>query len=424
MNAQTVQQPTEESLEVKGYFELVPTTKGGYIRVGATPTTAMRANFERDVYVGPGQILKFALQTGNYIVGQARPPKRNEKSWGLMSVATVDGKPAEERAELAQARRIYAFTDQDQNVPVFPDRQIVLSTEPNFLATRYLDLLVPQALGQRTLTVSGPRSGKTTLLKQILHGVTANNPDVWAMLFLTGERPEEVTDFRRTVNAEIVASTGDDDDDVIVEVAQNGMEAAKCRALAGQHVFVAFDSITRYVRALNMILPGSGKTLSGGLDPQALTRARKFFMSARRFENGGSLTIVATCLHQTDSTLDDNVFMEFKGTGNSEIYLDSALADLKQFPTLMLLKSSTRNEHLVFTPGQEAQFGLLWKLVMSFKQMAEADAGKKNVRNTNAFVNQMVNQLFFDLLKRFPTNAAFMDEVNRLFKNASNGPKS
>ncbi|MGC8838272.1 MAG: transcription termination factor Rho, partial [Anaerolineae bacterium] len=276
-----------------------------------------------DVYVSQSQIRRFGMRTGDWVVGQVRPPKETEKYYGLLRVDAINGVDP----EVAKRRPHF-----DSLTPIFPNKQIVLETEPHILATRLIDIIAPIGRGQRGLIVSPPKAGKTTILKQIANGITTNYPDIHLMVVLIGERPEEVTDMDRSVEADVVASTFDDPVENHVRVAEMALERAKRLVEGGRDVVILLDSITRLARAYNLVVPPSGRTLSGGLDPAALYPPKRFFGAARNIEEGGSLTIIATCLVDTGSRMDDVIYEEFKGTGNMELHLNRKLAERRFFP--------------------------------------------------------------------------------------------
>lgn len=291
-----------------------------------------------DIYVSQSQIRRFGLRTGDRVSGQVRPPKDNEKFFSLLRVEAVNGIDPE------VARRRPSF---DELTPIFPLEQIHLETQPNVLSTRLLDLVAPIGRGQRGLIVSPPKAGKTLLLKAIANGITTNNPDMHLMVCLIGERPEEVTDMRRTVDGEVISSTFDEPVEDHTKVAEMALERAKRLVESGRDVTILLDSITRLARAYNLAVPPSGRTLSGGIDPVALYPPKRFFGAARNIEGGGSLTIISTCLVDTGSRQDDVIYEEFKGTGNMELHLDRKLAERRIYPAIDIQRSGTRREELL-----------------------------------------------------------------------------
>ncbi len=294
-----------------------------------------------DIYVSQSQIRRFGLRTGDFVVGQVRPPKETERYYGLLKVEAVNGA----NPELSYRRPRF-----EQLTPIFPNQQLKLETRPNILATRLIDMLAPIGRGQRGLIVSPPKAGKTTILKQIANGITTNYDDVDLMVVLIGERPEEVTDMDRSVDAEVVASTFDDPARLHVKVAELALERAKRMVENKRDVVILLDSITRLARAYNMVISPTGRTLSGGLDPAALFPPKRFLGAARNIEEGGSLTIIATCLVDTGSRMDDVIYEEFKGTGNMELHLNRRLAERRIFPAIDIEKSGTRREELLLEP--------------------------------------------------------------------------
>ncbi len=293
-----------------------------------------------DVYVSQSQIRKFGLRTGDFVSGQVRPPKESEKFFSLLRVEAINGVSPDE------ARNRPHF---DSLTPIFPMELLELETRPDVLSTRLVDLVSPLGRGQRGLIVSPPKAGKTMLLKQIANGVTTNHPDVHLMVCLIGERPEEVTDMRRSVDGEVVSSTFDEPVEDHAKVAEMALERAKRLVEGGRDVVILLDSITRLARAYNLAVPPSGRTLSGGIDPVALYPPKRFFGAARNIEGGGSLTIVATCLIDTGSRMDDVIYEEFKGTGNMELHLDRKLAERRIYPAIDVQRSGTRREELLLS---------------------------------------------------------------------------
>jgi transcription termination factor Rho len=293
---------------------------------------------QADVYVSQSQIRRFGLRTGDWVTGHVRPPKESEKYFGLLRVEAVNGQVP----DIARQRPHF-----DALTPIFPRDQLILETEPQALTQRLIDLVSPIGKGQRGLIVSPPKAGKTTILKRIANGLAANHPDVHLMAVLVGERPEEVTDVKRSVRAEVVSSTFDEPVEDHVTVAEMALNRAKRLVETGRDVVILLDSITRLTRAYNLAVPSSGRTLSGGVDPAALYPPKRFFGAARKVEDGGSLTILATCLVDTGSRMDDVIYEEFKGTGNMELHLDRKLAERRIFPAIDVVRSGTRREELL-----------------------------------------------------------------------------
>ena len=298
-----------------------------------------------DIYVSSSQIRRMGLRTGDMVVGQVRVPKDNEKYYSLLRVEAVNGLDP----ELSKKRPHFG-----KLTPIFPEEKLRLEKEPNVLSTRMLDLIAPIGRGQRGLIVSPPKAGKTTVLKDIANGISANYTDIHLMIALIGERPEEVTDMQRSVAGEVVSSTFDEPVKMHCRVAEMALVRAKRLVESGYDVVILLDSITRLARAYNLVVPPSGRTLSGGLDPSALYPPKRFFGAARNIEFGGSLTIIGTCLVDTGSRMDDVIYEEFKGTGNMELVLSRRLQERRIFPAYDIEKSSTRREELLLS-GDELQ---------------------------------------------------------------------
>jgi transcription termination factor Rho len=293
----------------------------------------------QDVYISQSQIRRFNLRSSDLITGQARPPKEGERYLSLLRIETVEGMSPE------AARKRPRFSDL---TPIFPNHWLKLETTTDVISTRLIDLVSPIGKGQRALVVSPPKAGKTWLLKDIANGVAKNYPDIVLLVALIGERPEEVTHFKRNVKGEVFASNFDEKADVQTRTAELCLERAKRLAERGKDVVILMDSITRLARAYNMVAPPSGRTLTGGFDPAALYPAKHFFGAARNFEEGGSLTIIATALVDTGSRMDDVIFEEFKGTGNMELRLDRSLYERRIFPTIDIKTSGTRHEEQLY----------------------------------------------------------------------------
>ncbi|MGH2459173.1 MAG: transcription termination factor Rho [Chloroflexota bacterium] len=317
-----------------GILEIVEDGYGFLRKDGLLPGPA-------DVYVSQTQIRRFGLRTGDMVTGQVRPPKDNEKYYGLLRVEAVNGLDP----EVAKRRPHF-----EQLTPIFPREMYNLETIQSNLTQRVINLVAPIGRGQRGLIVSPPKAGKTMILKHIANGITTNYNDVHLMVLMIGERPEEVTDMKRSVKGEIISSTFDEPVEDHRIVAEMALERAKRLVEGGRDVVILLDSITRLTRAYNLIVPPSGRTLSGGVDPAALYPPKRFFGAARKQEEGGSLTIVATCLVDTGSRMDDVIYEEFKGTGNMEIMLDRKLGEKRIFPAIDIPRSSTRREELLLEP--------------------------------------------------------------------------
>jgi transcription termination factor Rho len=330
-----------------------------------------------DIYVSQSQIRRFGLRTGDRVSGQVRPPKDNEKFFSLLRVEAVNGVDPE------TARRRPAF---DTLTPIFPLEMIDLETQPNILSTRLLNLVAPIGRGQRGLIVSPPKAGKTLLLKSIANGITTNNPDMHLMVCLIGERPEEVTDMKRSVEGEVISSTFDEPVEDHTKVAEMALERAKRLVEAGRHVTILLDSITRLARAYNLAVPPSGRTLSGGIDPVALYPPKRFFGAARNIEGGGSLTIVATCLVDTGSRMDDVIYEEFKGTGNMELHLDRKLAERRIYPAIDIQRSGTRREELLLDEPSLRQVWTMRRMVsmLGGSEGTELMLGRLSKTSSNA----------------------------------------
>ncbi len=294
-----------------------------------------------DVYVSQSQVRRFGLRTGDLLSGRVRPPKEGERYYSLLKVEAVNGLDP----EVARHRLFF-----DDLTPIFPNQQLKLETDPRILSTRLIDLIAPIGRGQRGLIVSPPKAGKTTILKAIANGITTNYDDIILMVLLVGERPEEVTDMRRSVQGEVISSTFDEPVENHTHVAEMCLERAKRLVECGADVVILLDSITRLTRAYNLSVPPSGRTLSGGIDPVALYPPKHFFGAARKIENGGSLTIIATCLIETGSRMDDVIYEEFKGTGNMELHLVRKLAERRIYPAIDVQRSGTRREELLLEP--------------------------------------------------------------------------
>ena len=352
-----------------------------------------------DIYVSQSQIKRFNMRTGDMVIGQVRSPKDSEKYYGLLRVSAINGLNPDE-----VKRR-----DHFENLtPIFPLQRFDLETRPHILSTRVLNLIAPIGKGQRGLIVSPPKAGKTTVLKDIANAISENYPEVHLMIALIGERPEEVTDMDRSVDAEVIASTFDDPVQHHVRVAEMALERAKRLVELGRDVVVLLDSITRLARAYNLVVPTSGRTLSGGLDPAAIHPPKRIFGAARNVEEGGSLTIVATCLVNTGSKMDDVIYEEFKGTGNMELHLSRRLQERRIFPAFDMGQSSTRREELLLGPD-------VLQRVFTMRRMWNHLAEQPDMGEVGA-TEQVINSLRMN-----PTNEEFL---NSLPGGASNGHSS
>ena len=307
-----------------------------------------------DVYVSQSQIRKFSLRTGDYVSGKTRPPKDGERYFGLIKVETVNNIDPEKAKSRTKFESLTA---------IFPTKQIKIETTPNELTSRIIDLIAPIGKGQRGLIVAPPKAGKTTVLQNIAAGISANSPEIQILVALIGERPEEVTEMRRAVKGEVYSSTFDEPVEDHCKVAELCLERAKRLVENGEDVVVLLDSLTRLTRAYNLSVPSTGRTLSGGIDPNALYPPKKFFGAARNTEEGGSLTILAACLVDTGSRMDEVIFEEFKGTGNMELNLDRRLAERRVYPAVDILKSGTRREELQLNANILEKVHMLRRLI-------------------------------------------------------------
>lgn len=337
-----------------------------------------------DIYVSPSQIKRFNLRTGHLVAGQIRPPKDNERFYALLKVETVNGEGPD------QVKKAILF---DNLTPLYPEERIKLEGKPKGFSMRILDLMSPIGKGQRGLIVAQPKTGKTVLLQKIANTTLENHPEVKIIVLLIAERPEEVTDMERSVDAEVVSSTFDEPPERHVQVADMALEKAKRMVEYGHDVMILLDSITRLGRAHNAVIPHSGKILSGGVDANALHRPRRLFGAARNTEEGGSLTIIATALIDTGSRMDDVIFEEFKGTGNMELVLDRRLSDRRLFPSFDLIRSGTRKEELLLSKKELARVWILRKIL---NDMTPIEA----------------MEFLLDRMKRTENNEEFLDTMN------------
>ncbi|QTD40745.1 transcription termination factor Rho [Sporosarcina sp. Te-1] len=360
---------------MEGVLEIIQSEGYGFLRpINYSPSS-------EDIYISASQIRRFDLRNGDKVTGKVRPPKENERYYGLLQVEAVNG----EDPEVARERVHFpALT------PLYPDRHIKLETTPNKLSTRIMDLVSPVGFGQRGLIVAPPKAGKTMLLKEIANAITTNHPDAELIVLLIDERPEEVTDIERSVKADVVSSTFDEVPENHVKVAELVLERAMRLVEHKRDVVILMDSITRLARAYNLVIPPSGRTLSGGIDPAAFHRPKRFFGAARNLEEGGSLTILATALIDTGSRMDEVIYEEFKGTGNMELHLDRSLAERRVFPALDIRRSGTRKEELLIPSDQLEK---LWAIRKTFSDAPDfAERFMKKLRQTNS------NGEFFDKL--------------------------
>ena len=361
-----------------GYLE-IHSDNYGFLR------TASYAISDSDVYVSQSQIKRFRLRNGDFVIGQVRPPKEKESYHALLRVEMIN---------MMDPERTKGRPHFDQLVPLFPDKKIALEYDPKCTSTRVMDLITPIGLGQRGLLVAPPKAGKTTILKEIAHAITTNHPDIYLIVLLIDERPEEVTDMERSVNGEVAASCFDEPISNHLRVSEMVLEKAKRMVEEGADVCILLDSITRLARAYNISVPSSGQTLSGGVNPHALYKPKRFFGSARNIENGGSLTILATALIETGNKMDDFIFEEFKGTGNMELHLDRELFQKRIFPAINIKMSSTRKEELLLS---EENLRRLWVLRRVFNSLSSEEA----------------MEIMLKQMKLNPTNEDFLKSLNQ-----------
>ncbi len=366
-------------IENEGVLEIMSDGGYGFMRSGDYNYLAS----PDDIYVSPSQIKLFGLKTGDTILGTVRPPKEGEKYFALLKVISVNGKTTEEIRDRVPFEYL---------TPLFPEEKIRLSTKPDLMSTRVLDLFAPIGKGQRGMIVAQPKTGKTVLLKEIANAITRNHPEIYLIILLIDERPEEVTDMQRSVKAEVISSTFDETADKHVKVSGMVLEKAKRLVESGHDVVILLDSITRLARAYNTVIPSSGKILSGGVDANALHRPKRFFGAARNVENGGSLTIIATALIDTGSKMDEVIFEEFKGTGNMELQLDRRLANKRVYPSIDILASGTRREDLLMEKDELQKVWLLRKYLSDMNPMETMEFvldKMKGTRNNEEFLMTM-----------------------------------
>ena len=345
-----------------------------------------------DIYVSQSQIRRFGLRTGDYLVGQGRPAKVGEKYYSLLRVEAINGI----NPDLARSRPNFGAL-----VPIFPNKLISMETRPEALSGRLINLVAPIGRGQRGLIVSPPKAGKTMLLKSIANAVSTNYNDIDIIVCLIGERPEEVTDMRRSIKGEVIAATFDEAVENQTHVAELALERAKRMVEGGRDVFLLLDGITRLTRAYNLAMPPSGRTLSGGIDPVALHPGKKFFGAARNIDEGGSLTIIATCLVDTGSRMDDLIYEEFKGTGNMELHLDRRIAERGVFPAVDIPRSSTRRDDLLMSEATAKQVRLLRRMVA----MMSSDTPSGNTVE--------ITERVLEYLRKTRTNNDFLNNLGR-----------
>jgi len=374
-NEEASQEPTSKG---KGILELMP---DGYGFLRANGLTAGQG----DIYISQSQISRFDIRAGDEVEGEVRPPKETERYFGMLKVLKVNDLDPDKATKRPRFESLTA---------VYPNKKLKLETGKTPLSTRMVDLLSPIGFGQRGMVVSPPKAGKTTILKDIATGVTTNHKDVHLMAVLIGERPEEVTDIRRGVKGEVMASNFDEPAEAQIRVAEMGLERAKRLVETGKNVVILLDSITRLGRAYNLALPPSGRTLSGGFDPVALYPPKRFFGAARNFEEGGSLTIIATALVDTGSRMDDLIYEEFKGTGNMELHLNRSLSGRRIFPSIDVSLSGTRNEEFLFS---EKELQQVWRL----RRMLEALSDLERT------------ELLIERMQRTATNEEFLETLHK-----------
>lgn len=377
----------EEGLEIRG----------GVLEIMNEGIGFLRHNYRigpEDVYVSQAQLRRYELRSGDMVIGHVRPPRESERHYGLLKVEYVNGLTPDE------ARKRPRF---GQLTPIFPDKRFNLEYDPKVLSTRIINLIAPIGRGQRGMIVSPPKAGKTTILKDIANAIYANHPDVRQIMSLIGERPEEVTDMDRSVEAEVVASTFDEPVTAHVRMAEIALERAKRLVESGLDVVILMDSLTRLARAYNLVVNPSGRTLSGGLDPSALYPPKNFFGAARNLEEGGSLSIIATALVDTGSRLDDVVFEEFKGTGNMELHLSRRLQERRTFPAIDIERSSTRREDLLLGPDILRRAWLMRRMYLQMISSPPQGAGMDTAVAMEAIVQQIA---------RTKTNLEFLETLN------------
>lgn len=380
-NSERYKLTNEDDTIVEGILEVLPDGYGFLRGENYLPTP-------KDVYISPIQIKRFKLNTGDMIKGISRMPKEEEKFPALIFVGEVNGQSPE---------NAYRRKNFDDLTPIYPTERLKLETVPTEYAMRIIDLMSPVGKGQRGMIVAPPKVGKTTLLKKIANSISKNNREVTLIVLLIDERPEEVTDMKRSINGEVIYSTFDELPEHHVKVAEMVLERAKRLTEQNKDVVILLDSITRLARAYNLVIPTSGRTLSGGLDPSALHKPKKFFGAARNIENGGSLTILATALIETGSRMDDVIFEEFKGTGNMEVHLDRKLSEKRIFPAIDINKSGTRREDLLLTP----------------KELETVFSIRKALSNLNTIevTEQLINQIIST-----KNNDEFLDKMKNILK--------
>ena len=357
--------------------------RGGVLEIMNEGIGFLRSNYRigpEDVYVSQAQLRRYDLRSGDLVIGHARPPRESERHYGLLKVESVNGLTPDEARERPKFENL---------TPIFPDSRFTLETDAKTLSTRLIDMIAPIGNGQRAMIVSPPKAGKTTILKDVTNAITNNHPKVRVIMSLIGERPEEVTDMDRSVEAEVVASTFDEPVNAHVRMAEVALDRAKRLVENGHDVVIMMDSLTRLARAYNMVVNPSGRTLSGGMDPSALYPPKRFFGAARNLEDGGSLTIIATAMVDTGSRLDDVVYEEFKGTGNMELHLSRRLQERRIFPAIDIERSSTRREELLIKPDMLQRIWLMRRMYLQMVGTPPQGAGMDTAVATEAILQKM-----------------------------------
>lgn len=370
--------PTQE---VAGYLDVMPDGHG-FLRPKYTPGNG-------DIYISASQIRRFNLRPGDYVEGGAREPKENERYYGLLQVSKINGRSSEEFVSEG-TKKVKRVRFEDLTA-IYPNRLLKLETEKFPLSQRMIDLISPIGFGQRGLIVSPPKAGKTTILKEIAAGIAKNHPDAVLMAVLVGERPEEVTDISRSIKGDVIASNFDEPAEYQTRAAEIAIERAKRLVEEGKDVVILLDSITRLGRAYNLVVPPSGRTLSGGFDPVALYPPKRFFGAARNCEEGGSLTIIGTALVDTGSRMDDLIYEEFKGTGNMELHLDRKLAERRIYPAIDIESSSTRQEHLLYTKEQYEKITVMHRMIRLLNESEQTERMSEQLSKTTSNTEFLAN---------------------------------
>ncbi|UTR16970.1 transcription termination factor Rho [Salipaludibacillus sp. LMS25] len=371
------QAENEDLMFMEGILEIITTEGFGFLRSNTYKPSS------QDIYISASQIRRFQLRNGDTVSGKVRKPKENERYYGLLQVAAVNGEDPEKASERPHFPQL---------TPLYPEKKLTLEYQSNMIASRVVDMISPVGFGQRGLIVAPPKAGKTLLLKEVANSIAKNHPDVELMVLLIDERPEEVTDMERSVKGEVVSSTFDEVPENHIKVAELVLDRAMRLVEAKKDVVILMDSITRLARAYNLVIPPSGRTLSGGIDPASFHRPKRFFGAARNIEEGGSLTILATALVETGSRMDDVIYEEFKGTGNMELHLDRKLAERRIYPAIDIRRSSTRREELLLPKNQIEN---LWAIRKTMNDQPDfLDRFLKKVRNTET------NDEFFNTFEK------------------------